>query len=136
MHIYLQVISSNLSKQRIQKQIYNLQKGKGHCHFRAWRFNLHVHELVMLAWNVSNTIFFYWVLHGIIIVHFIFRFVSNMFLLFIVVTPSIITTHWSLVYYEISLCHAMPNYYVLFIVKTILHCSSFEKQRYLILVIL
>ena len=39
------------------------------------------------------------------------------FSFFIVVTPSVITTHWSLVFYDISFCHAMPNCDVMFIVK-------------------
>ena len=69
--------------------------------------------------------FFSWILHGISIVHFILWLVSNMFLFFIVVTPSIITTHWSLVFYEISFYHVMPKCDVMFIVKTNWHCSLF-----------
>ena len=133
MHIYLQFRCNNLSKQRIKKQLYNLEKGKGQFHFEGWGYNVHVPELPMPAWNVCNTIFFYWILHGIIIVHFVLWFVSNMFSLFIVVMSSIITTHWSLIFYEISFCHAMPKCNVMFIVNPSWHCSLFEKQRDIVL---
>ena len=105
MHIYLQVRCNNFSKQRTWKQLYNLEKGKGQCHFGGG-YNVHVPELPVLARNVCNIIYFCWILHNIIIVHFVVLLVANMFYLLIVVTTSIITTHWSL--FLMRLVFVMP----------------------------
>ena len=106
MHIYLQARCNNFSKQRIQKQLYTLENGKGQCLFREQGYNVHVLELPMMARYVCNTIFFCWILHGIIIVHYVLLFVSNFIFLFIVVTTSVITTHWSL--FLMRLVSTMP----------------------------
>lgn len=60
---------------------------------------------------------------------FILYFGYHISFVFMVVTASVITTHWSLIFDEISFCHAMPNCDVMLIVKPSWHCSLFEKQR-------
>ena len=92
MHIYLQNRCTNFSKQRIQKQLYTLEKRKGQFHFRGQGYNVHVPELPMLAQNVCNTEsytrLFLFILY--------FDSYQTCFYFFLVVTALVIKTHWNL----------------------------------------
>ena len=85
-------------KAKNSKKTLHSGEEKGQFHFGGQGYHVHFARqyILQLDQYVCNTIFLMnpiW----IIIVHFVYWLISNMFLfIFIVVTASVITTHWSL----------------------------------------
>ena len=82
----------------------------------------------MLARNVCNTIFFCWILRGIIIVHFVLSFVPNIFFPFYSCYCISYNNTFESFLDEINFFRTMPKYDVMFIINPICHCSLSKKQ--------
>ena len=129
MHIYLQNRCTDFSKQRIQKKTLHSGKGKGPIPFHSTRIQCSCtltpyaipkclqHHIFLL----NPTQDYYCSFCTLICVKHVFHFYSCYNINYNNTLESFLD--------EISVCHAMQNYDVMFVVNPMWHCSLFEKQQ-------